>query len=512
MSTADINGIGGAEIGALTTVDALVISDPAKGIRGMGLLDFVTDVGKGVIGRNPIWTERAVEAGTFLGRRFGPMAVRAARSPILAAGQQTIESMKAGTGTGEPEDGQCFRVGGDALNSAGRVLASAFPDDNWDGGGAAAYADCNTDQVGRVQTMVGLDHVVAGVLAAEAGQIAAARTNLDSHSDWLGSMSLLTTGAGLIPGYGTAALMGTELAMVTKAVSQSLDDLDRLRGQVTANAATLQDVATQYATVAGGTGVCGTEFDMPTGEADESDEDQAGTSACDTASDDEGAVVISAGSTPSSGTTPSTSASTPSTSTSHTPTSSTSSSPTSSSPSGTGATELQDALTQAAGAAGTAFGSLMSPLGVLGGVMQAVAQAVQGATQGMQTAAGAAAGLDSAGWDETATDAENSQDSEDRDEETDDRDREDGEDGEDGEDEAGPGEVTPGDAPQDAGETQAGPGRETAKTLPPDLQLVSAGGGAAGPAPVHVGTDFGHGQLRPAGATTLDAVDPGPRP
>lgn len=46
-------------------------------------------------------------------------------------------------------------------------------------------------------------------------------------------------------------------------------------------------------------------------------------------------------------------------------------------------------------------------------------------------------------------------------------------------------------------------------TLPPDLQAASALDTGAGSAPVHVGADFEHSQLRTVAAATLDHGIPG---
>nr|MDT0524159.1 EspA/EspE family type VII secretion system effector [Streptomyces sp. DSM 41633] len=174
--------------------------------------------------------------------------------------------MKHSTGVGDPEDGQRFGAGADTMGAVGQVLVSAFPDDSWDSSGASAYAGRNTEQVGRVQTMLGLDNMVAGVLSTEAGQIAATRDSLDEHSDWLGAMSLLTTSAGIVPGFGTAAQMAAEFAMVAKAVGDSNSDLKTLCGHIDENAAVLQTAAAQYENLAGDASATGAEFEPPAGD------------------------------------------------------------------------------------------------------------------------------------------------------------------------------------------------------------------------------------------------------
>jgi hypothetical protein len=496
----------------------------------MGLLGEIADIGKGVIESNLKWTERAAKVGgqmvdlsqqaaSFLSSQLGPRLIRGARSPILVAGQQTIESMKHSTGVGDPEDGQRFGAGADTMGAVGQVLVSAFPDDSWDSSGASAYAGRNTEQVGRVQTMLGLDNMVAGVLSTEAGQIAATRDSLDEHSDWLGAMSLLTTSAGIVPGFGTAAQMAAEFAMVAKAVGDSNSDLKTLCGHIDENAAVLQTAAAQYESLAGDASATGAEFEPPAGDPEVSTapgDPQATDPGVPTGGGDApsggGGTVPSAG---GGGGTPSGSSSAPAMPTSM---------------SGTGAPS-SDVAANAAGALGGILGSLVSPLsGILGGITQAFGQAAQAATQaGTQAAqmAGQAGGLaDAAELDKasgtTGLDADDrdGRDDEDRDgrdehdkDDKDAADREKDGDGEEQADEPEEGEV--GGVPDTdsaggpADPLGAGADDEAAKTLPPNLEAMAAGGAAAGPAPVHVGADFEQGQLYVAAAATLDRGVPG---
>lgn len=540
----------GAEIGVLTGSDALVISVPAKGTRGMGLLGDIADFGKGVIENNLKWTERAARVGEFIARntvgaeldqaakfggqiadlsqraanffasQIGQRLIRTARSPILAAGQQTIESMKHSTGVGDPENGQRFGQGADKMSAVGQVLASAFPDDSWNSGGASAYAIRNTEQVGRAQTMLGLDNMVAGVLSAEAGQISAARDSLDERSDWLGAMSLLTTSAGIIPGFGTAAQLSAEFAMVAKAVGDSSGDLKTLRGHIDQNAAVLRTAAAQYETLAGGTTPIGAEFAPPVGDPQEREASgdpeattpggSAGGSTGGSSGGGGGASAGGGGGGMPTGSTGPVSA------------------PAMPSPAAAGASPSSAMTADAAGALGGILGSLVSPIGgILGGVLQAAGQAAQAATQGGTQAAqmaSQAAGHRSGDADAAQLgEASGSVGSD-----ADDRDGEDREDGDgrakddekdedekagEGTDELEDGQAGGPPAADSAGAAAdplgAGVDQEAAKTLPPDLEAMAAGGGAVGPAPAHVGADFEQGQLHMAAAATLDRGVPG---
>ena len=479
----------------------------------MGLLGEIADFGKGVIESNLKWTERAAKVATQIGSRL----VRAARSPILVAGQQTIDSMKNSTGVGDPENGQRFGAGADTMSEVGQVLMSAFPDDSWDSTGANAYAGRNTEQVGRVQKMSGLDNMVAGVLSTEAGQIAATRDSLDGHSDWLGAMSLLTTSAGIVPGFGTAAQLTAEFAMVAKAVGDSNNDLRTLCGHIDENAAVLQTAAAEYESLAGDATLPGAEFEPPVGDPEVPA--PGGPGATDSG------VPTGAGDAPSGG-----GGSAPSTGGGGGAPSGSSSRPmVPTDMSGAGAPP-SDAAASAAGALGGILGSLVSPLsGILGGITQAVGQAAQAATQaGTQAAqmasqaAGQAGGLaDAAELDKasgtTGLDAEegDGRDDEDRDgrDEADEHDEDRDKEGQAPVDEPGEGEFGGVPDTESAGGPAdplgAGADDEVAKTLPPDLAAMAAGGAAAGPAPVHVGDDFEQGQLHVAAAATLDRGVPG---
>lgn len=509
----------------------------------MGLLGDIADFGKGVIANNLRWTERAAKVGEFIARNtvgaeldqvakfggqivdlsqkavnfvaseIGQRLVRTARSPILAAGQQTIESMKHSTGVGIPENGQRFGQGADQIGAVGQVLASAYPDDSWNSVGASAYARRNTEQVGRVQTMLGLDNMVAGVLSAEAGQISAARDSLDEHSDWLGAMSLLTTSAGIIPGFGPAAQMSAEFAMVAKAVGDSSGDLKTLCGQIDQNAAVLRSAAAQYESLAGGAAPTGAEFAPPVGDARElaapgdpgATVPDGSTNGSTNGSVGGGGGALSGGSgggVPTDSPAPASAPASP--------------------PAAAAANPSSPAASDAAGALGGILGSLVSPLsGILSGVLQAAGQGAQMASQAAgQLGATGGGQLDKAsgdtftGADDTDDDnrADPGRDKTGEDDEKDGREKDADEDG-DGEDEPAKDQAGEPPAANSAGEPAdalaGGAEDEPAKTLPPDLEAVAAGVGAAGPAPVHVGADFEQGQLHMAAAATLDRGVPG---
>ncbi|UHJ58067.1 hypothetical protein LT337_15840 [Mycolicibacterium fortuitum] len=413
-----------------------------------------------------------------------------------AADHRVDEAQHRGGGSGQRTTLRRRRRPGGCCRADAGI---GIPDDSWDSSGASAYAGRNSEQVGRVQTMLGLDHMVAGVLATEAGQIAATRDSLDGHADWLGAMSMLTTGTGAVPGFGTAARLATEFAMVAKAVGDSNDDVTTLSARIDQNAAVLQTAAAQYEALAADVTPAEPQAAEPQAPAD-ADSTAAG---CPTAGDE--VAPGGGGEDPSGG-----AGSAPAGWSAATPMSSAPASP-----AGMPGALLPspDAATGAAGALGGILGSLVSPLsGLLAGFAQAAGQAAQIVTQAATQAAQLAGQAGDPVADTAELDSDRDRDDEgDADEDERESHVEDREQDGEGEPEEGRAGGVPGtDSAGAPADPQAPDARnEPAKTLPPDLEAVASGGAAAGSAPVHVGADFEQGQLHVAAAATLDRGVPG---
>lgn len=518
----------------------------------MGVLSDVADFGKDVIDDRDKWADRFKKVGHFIERNakgdrlervakfgralgdfsgkftdffesnLGKRMVKAARSPILAAGQHVITGMKLTTGVGDPENGRRFGEGADHMSAAGRTLDSAYPTSDWDSAASNAYLSQNSGQVTRAEALVHADQVVAAVLSREAEQIATTREVLDSEADWLGDMSLVTMATGLIPYVGRAAQTAAEIAMVTKAVGASTDQFMMMRDKADENAAEVRDAIGKYEAVAGDAD--DTTADDTAGDAPESEstaaEDSSETSKEDGQSRHENPVAAPSGggggaTSGGGGGAPSLASSAGPAGTSQVP-----------SPPGFGAantpTDAQPgaaAASDAAGMLGSVMGAMLGPLGgIVGGVVQAAGQAVQAATQ-----AGAQA-AQLAGQAAAAPDVDRADTDEDTDKDPDvkgdkDSDKRDGEGKEDGtaqRDRESTDAMAADDDDRNA-HPQAGSGTDSAgeddkkpaMTLPPDLQAASALDTGAGPAPVHVGADFEHSQLRTVAAATLDHGIPG---
>lgn len=462
----------------------------------MGLLGDIADFGKDAIEDRDKWADRFKKVGDFTDffeSSLGKRLIRSAKSPILAAGQHVILSMKLTTGVGDPENGERFGQGADRLGNAGETLNSAFPDDSWDSGGSGAYTGRNTEQVGRSETMINADRTVATVLSREAGQIAATRENLDGQSDWLADMSLVTMVTGCIPYVGKAAQISAEIAMVTKAVGESTNQLTTMQRFAGTNAAELQDAVNQYSAVAQDATPTGPDRDFPPTTPTDGDQEKDPEQPGDTPPGESLAGPTAPGApgpgTPSGGgggaPTPQSAPAAPSM------------------PSG-----LPSAPQPAAAGGdmtGAMIGAMGSVLGSLGGILGAVAQAAQVAAQAATQAAGQQA-QDPAADDPEAGEHRVAEKSEKGDEPKpgEDPDQEMADDQANRDVEQGSGEGAD-DVPANDGAADDG----AAKTLPPDLQAASAGGGDAGRAPVHIEVDFNQDQLRAPVTVKLDPDVPG---
>ncbi|MGV0743559.1 EspA/EspE family type VII secretion system effector [Mycolicibacterium sp. XJ870] len=499
----------------------------------MGLMSDVAGFGKDVVDDREKWAERLAKVGDFIERNakgsklervatvgrkladfstkftdffqsgLGTRMAKAARSPILLAGQRVIDGMTLTTGIGDPESGERFGHGADRLSAAGQTLNTAFPDDGWDSSGSDAYIARNNEQLSRTQTMIGADHVVASVLTREAEQVATTRDNLAGQSDWLGDMSLITMATGCIPYVGRAAQIAAEIAMVSKAVGESTNQLMAMQDNANANAAEVRGAVSQYASVADAAEPFDTIDDAadPSGADDDEtpaqpgEPDESGEPGEPTMSGEPGAAPPAPGASTGGGAPSGGTASVPAQPI-----------PTPSMPTGVPAAPAGSAGGDAAGVMGAVLGSVLGPLGgMLGGVVQAAGQVAQVATQAATQAAQVASQAAGQSQDPTALAAEA--------DDVDKRAEDDAEGKDEKADRAAEEKDGPGTADETAGEADtAGPDPEAAgendetaaKTLPPDLEAASADGNAAGLAPVHIGVDSDQGQLRTPVAATLD--------
>lgn len=426
----------------------------------MGLLGDVADFGKDVIDDRDKWASRFEKVGHFIERnakgerlervaRFGRAVgnfsgkftdffesnlgkrmVKAARSPILAAGQHVITGMRLTTGVGDPDNGQRFGEGANRLSTAGRTLDSAYPSDDWDSEASSAYLSQNSEQVIRAQALIHADQVVAAVLSREAEQIATTREFLDSESDWLGDMSLVTMATGLIPYVGRAAQIAAEIAMVTKAVGTSTDQFMMMRDKADENATEVRGALDQYEAVAGdatgngdapGSDLTGTErSDEPSGEDADPDKGEEAPGGHPVAAPYGGG----GGGSGTAGGAPASSPAAGPTGAPQLP-----SSPGLTTPNAANAGQQPGATAagDAAGMLGSVMGAMLGPLGgIVGGVVQAAGQAVQAATQAgaqaAQLAGQAAAGAQPQGDVELAGDSGRADDSDDAGDEDGDKD------------------------------------------------------------------------------------------
>ncbi|MDT5017464.1 MAG: hypothetical protein QOD39_3624 [Mycobacterium sp.] len=187
-------------------------------------------------------------------------------SDVLEFGQMLIGKLKSTTGEGTPNTGALMAHGHAGFNKTGETLRSAGRNDSWAGSGSRAYADQNTRQQLRTETMADADLAVHRVLFREAAQITLRRHGLDRQSDLLGYTSYATFPLQFIPRFGEAAKLDIEIKAVQAALGVSAYLLYQLHSEVNANAAELQQAVGRYAGVADGADMPGADIDFGKGE------------------------------------------------------------------------------------------------------------------------------------------------------------------------------------------------------------------------------------------------------
>ena len=222
-----------------------------KGIRDVG--EFFTQSRRRASGDGP--ETPAGEAFKYL--------VEAIGSEILEIGQLTISGMRRTTGSDRPENGERFGDGWSAFSDVGGTLGTTAPNTGWGGAGSDAYADQNTRQRLRSETMADADRVVYTVLAREAWQIDYHREKLDGQSNFLGDLSYVTFPLQFVPRYGEAAKAAIELTAVSAALQLCAVELYQLHSEVSQNAAELQQVVGRYSAVGDGAQLADVDFDPP---------------------------------------------------------------------------------------------------------------------------------------------------------------------------------------------------------------------------------------------------------
>jgi uncharacterized membrane protein YgcG len=236
--------VGKAAKGLIGNADKL-----AGGVKGLGsLFQRFSTAGRlaelARLGRK--LSEYGDDALRFLANPEIKKFLKRAKTPILFGGQMTISGMKLTTGVGSPDDGARFGAGASRFAGARDTLAGAYPNGSWTGSGSESYANSNSRQIGRTQTMVASDQSINAVLAREAGQITATRAVLDDQSDWLADVGLVTMLVAATPFVGQGAALAMEIAAVTKALGACTMQLTELTQQVNSNAAEISQTAGRY--------------------------------------------------------------------------------------------------------------------------------------------------------------------------------------------------------------------------------------------------------------------------
>lgn len=141
-----------------------------------------------------------------------------ADSKILWAAQQAIDGMKKTTGSGQPCNGDEFRVSSERLQTVVDTLISAEPhEDKWDGTASQVYNAVNASHRRVTSEVQNADLEVAKVLDIEAGQVTRTRETLDDQIEWLKVYDIATFPLNATP-LGRLAKLGLDTAAAAAAL------------------------------------------------------------------------------------------------------------------------------------------------------------------------------------------------------------------------------------------------------------------------------------------------------
>lgn len=159
------------------------------------------------------------EGPSVLDRATNATVTNLAASPILAAAQLAIQSMKATTGSGEPQAGEQFKKSSRLYQEAGDLLVDAKPQkDNWDGTAAEAYGSVNDAHRHLTLEVAEAEREMRSVLGRLAAQVKATRDDLQSAIDFLSDYDTSTSwmngipGGAAVKGAADAGVAATQLA------------------------------------------------------------------------------------------------------------------------------------------------------------------------------------------------------------------------------------------------------------------------------------------------------------
>lgn len=173
--------------------------------------------------------------------------VKKAGSPILAAAQAAISTMKLTTGSGPPEDGEEFKKSAKLFEEAVEIFIDARPQpDRWDGTAANAYAKADHEQQTRASLMDAADEQMQAVLSKEAAEIGGTRKTLDDWSQYLYDFGMATYVLDLAGPEGAAVREGLELAAAALALGVCTTSIAQMAGRAFDNAAKVRQQTDRY--------------------------------------------------------------------------------------------------------------------------------------------------------------------------------------------------------------------------------------------------------------------------
>ena len=178
-------------------------------------------------------------------------------SPGITAGQSyilwtltTVDFLELTTGFGPPDDGGALNTGSAQFTEVYQKLASALPDDHWQGSAAQAYADRDTTLQTNAQTLADLDSELAAIVKNQSEWVTHMRLGFGILKDLLFVAVVIEFFMQAMPGAGVFASKGFAITVSAIGITLALGMLSTLGAFSGINAVAADKLTDKYNDVA----------------------------------------------------------------------------------------------------------------------------------------------------------------------------------------------------------------------------------------------------------------------
>ena len=196
--------------------------------------------------------------------KFGPKSKKffGGDTAIIDVTISLIDLLELLCGFESPDEGDAFTIGSLRFTLTYERLASAFPDNRWQGAASEAYAVLNADQRDRANALAEVDTTMADIVQGQAGQVEDTRRHLALTKDSLTGATFVALALLLIPppGNGKAISQGFQVAVSVFAMFVVLTRLSQMAWDAVDTADRVKEAIEKYNGVAAAAVPTGTPF------------------------------------------------------------------------------------------------------------------------------------------------------------------------------------------------------------------------------------------------------------